>query len=178
MTNNCRSKLRWSPLSSTAPSAEAQAPRETGKLARQAEGKALTWPQYLLIRRNKRKWQNYASIPSSILGLAAGALYFGSLDTDPMKPIMGIDPFMFYGICTTACMGAGYIVGPSLGGRFGERIDAMDRQFYERISKNRVDVTLQSPTSERIGSLHQYRQWLRDQNKYRRKVVFDEQGGR
>ncbi|KAF9065791.1 mitochondrial import protein Pam17-domain-containing protein [Rhodocollybia butyracea] len=151
----------------------------------------LTWPQYLTIRRSKRIWQNFAAVPCSILGLAGGAAYFGSLDTDPMKPIFGIDPFMFYGICTAACMGAGYVVGPSLGAalwrllpstkKYGSLIDKKDKEFYERIAKNRVDVTLQSPTSpvpdyygEKIGSLHEYRKWLRDQNKYRRKVVFDE----
>lgn len=61
-------------------------------------------------------------------------------------------------------------------------IDAKDREFYQRIAKNRVDASLQSPTSpipdyygtselwpdmmywltilsgEKIGSIHQYRQ--------------------
>ncbi|KAF5388898.1 hypothetical protein D9757_005055 [Collybiopsis confluens] len=207
-----------------------------------AKGKAqqhapLTWPEYLGIRRTKRKWQNFSAIPCSILGLLGGASYFGSLEIDPMKPILGLDPFLFYGICTTACMGTGYLLGPTLGAFIWRRlpsiqkyegtIDKMDKEFYERIARNRVDVTLQSPTSpipdyygEKIGSLHQYRkvrpapsplpineltvssrtlsdrssslpfpslsplssfllfpfsiQWLRDQNKYRRKVVFEE----
>lgn len=64
---------------------------------------------------------------------------------------------MFYGICTAACMGTGYLVGPTLGAfiwrflpsskRYGSLIDKKDKEFYERIAKNRVDVTLQSPTS-------------------------------
>ncbi|KAK0463569.1 mitochondrial import protein Pam17-domain-containing protein, partial [Desarmillaria tabescens] len=107
------------------------------------------------------------------LGLFGGAAYFGSLDTDPMKPIWGIDPFIFYGACTAACMvGVGYIVGPTLGSslwriiyrRSAKLMDARDREFYQRIAKNRVDASLQSPTSpvpdyygERIGSLRQYR---------------------
>lgn len=76
----------------------------------------------------------------------------------PMVHVQGIDPFMFYGICTTACMAAGYIVGPTLGTiiwralpstkRAGlSVVDVMDKEFYERIARNRVDVTLQSPTS-------------------------------
>lgn len=55
-------------------------------------------------------------------------------------------------------MAAGYIVGPTLGTvvwralpstkRAGlDVIDVMDKKFYERIARNRVDVTLQSPTS-------------------------------
>jgi import inner membrane translocase subunit TIM23 len=93
----------------------------------------------------------------------------------------------------------------------------MDREFYKRIAKNRVDASLQSPTNpvpdyygayfpfkqkalrlmsisgEKIGSLHQYRhvcassllerpsfdylvfQWLRDQAKYKQKVLLPEE---
>ncbi|KAJ3725156.1 mitochondrial import protein Pam17-domain-containing protein [Lentinula raphanica] len=154
-------------------------------------GETLTWPEYLNIRRSKRRWQNFAAVPCSLVGLLCGAAYFGGLETDPMKPILGLDPFMLYGICTTACMGVGYLVGPTLGAflwrqlpssrRYGNLIDKKDKEFYERIAKNRVDVTLQSPTSpvpdyygEKVGSLREYRKWLRDQNKYRRKVSFDE----
>ncbi|KIK62838.1 hypothetical protein GYMLUDRAFT_41714 [Collybiopsis luxurians FD-317 M1] len=159
--------------------------------AKKSAQETLSWPQYLTIRRSKRRWQNLAAFPSSILGLLGGAAYFGGLDTDPLKPIFGVDPFMFYGFCTVACMGGGYLIGPTLGAfiwrrlpstrKYGSVIDKKDKEFYERIAKNRVDVTLQSPTSpvpdyygEKIGSLHEYRKWLRDQNKYRRKVVFEE----
>ena len=63
-------------------------------------------------------------VPSAIIGLLGGAAYFGTLDADPLKPIMvylhffylglrlclctrcqGIDPFFFYGICTVGCVG-------------------------------------------------------------------------
>ncbi|KAK1231477.1 TIM23 complex component [Marasmius sp. AFHP31] len=169
----------------------------------------LTWPDYLAVRANRRKWQNAMSIPTSAIGLFGGASYFGSLNTDPMQPILvrkprrsstvgnwtnnglaqGLDPFMFYGICTAACMGFGYLLGPSLGNAiwrfthrsYGNLIDSRDREFYQHIQKRRVDASLQSPTSpvpdyygEKIGSLHQYRRWLRDQGKYRRKVVLPE----
>ncbi|KAJ7578520.1 mitochondrial import protein Pam17 [Mycena floridula] len=150
----------------------------------------LTWAEYLNIRRGRRKWQWATTIPCTALGFFGGIAYFGSLDTDPTKPIMGlIDPFLFYGLCTLGCMGGGALVGTSLGlgiwrvmhNRTMNLIDGREREFYRRIAKNRVDASLQSPTSpvpdyygEKIGSLHQYRQWLRDQNKYRRKVLFTE----
>ncbi|EAU88938.1 presequence translocated-associated motor subunit PAM17 [Coprinopsis cinerea okayama7 len=149
----------------------------------------LTWPEYLAIRRGRRRWETAATIPAGLLGFGSGLAYFGSLETDPLKPIFGIDPFMAYGILTVACLGAGVLVGPSIGGalwRFSHRhqvhlIDAKEREFLRRIAKNRVDASLQSPTApvpdyygERVGSLHQYRQWLRDQNKYRRKVLLPE----
>ncbi|KAG6873802.1 hypothetical protein C0995_011027 [Termitomyces sp. Mi166 len=153
-------------------------------------GKALTWSEYLAIRGSKRKWQLAVTIPCALIGFFGGATYFGSLETDPTRPIMGIDPFFFYGACTVACVGMGALIGPSIGvaaWRARHRnqlalVDAMDREFYRRIAKNRVDASLQSPThpvpdyyGEKIGSLHQYRQWLRDQGKYKRKHTLPEE---
>ncbi|KAF8830968.1 mitochondrial import protein Pam17-domain-containing protein [Lentinula edodes] len=189
-TTKSAQKTSLSSSTSTSSAVNAKS-TDSAPTASKAVEHPLSWPEYLTIRRRKRRLQNLAAIPCSVLGLMGGAAYFGSLDTDPLKPIFGIDPFMFYGICTAACMGTGYLVGPTLGAfiwrflpsskRYGSLIDKKDKEFYERIAKNRVDVTLQSPTSpvpdyygEKVGSLHEYRKWLRDQNKYRRKVVFDE----
>ncbi|KAG5637941.1 hypothetical protein H0H81_002535 [Sphagnurus paluster] len=150
----------------------------------------LTWPEYLAIRGGKRKWQTVVTIPCALLGFFGGAAYFGALETDPTKPIMGIDPFFFYGICTVGCVGVGALIGPSIGSAIWRSrhrhqlalVDAMDREFYHRIARNRVDASLQSPThpvpdyyGEKIGSLHQYRQWLRDQGKYKRKALLPEE---
>ncbi|TFK36355.1 mitochondrial import protein Pam17 [Crucibulum laeve] len=155
----------------------------------EAQLQHLTWPQYLAIRRSKRTWQTAVTIPCALIGFGAGAAYFATMETDPLKPIFGVDPFFFYGFCTVGCLGAGWLAGPTLGTalwRMTHRsklplIDARDREFYQRIAKNRVDASLQSPTApvpdyygERVGSLHQYRQWLRDQGKYRRKALLPE----
>ncbi|KAF5330466.1 hypothetical protein D9619_005307 [Psilocybe cf. subviscida] len=165
-------------------------PVSTATSTAPAATEKLTWPQFLNIKRKKRTWQTAATIPCALLGFAGGAAYFGSLETDPLKPIMGIDPFFFYGFCTVGCVGAGALVGPTIGGslwrythrRIVPQLDAKEREFFQRITKNRVDVSLQNPTSpvpdyygEKIGSLHQYRQWLRDQNKYRRKALLPEE---
>lgn len=66
----------------------------------------ITWPEYLEIRRGKRRWETVyclhcpqngyllmpffqaVTIPASLLGLVGGAAYFGSLETDATKPIM------------------------------------------------------------------------------------------
>ncbi|KIY50730.1 mitochondrial import protein Pam17, partial [Fistulina hepatica ATCC 64428] len=148
------------------------------------------WTEYFKLRAARRRWQNAMTIPTSIFGLTAGAAYFGSLDTDPMKMIMGLDPFMFYGLCTAGASlnsfwkGLGFLAGPTLGGtlwRMANKkslpvVDARDNELFERIAKNRVDPALQSPTSpvpdfygEKITSVAKYRRWLRDQAKYRRK---------
>ncbi|KAF8969662.1 mitochondrial import protein Pam17 [Flammula alnicola] len=153
----------------------------------------LSWPKYLEIKRSKRTWQTVVTIPCALLGLAGGAMYFGNLDTDPLNlSWFGVDPFFFYGFCTLGCVGTCRCSHwPTIGGsiwRFTHRrvlpqIDAKDREFFRRIAKNRVDASLQNPTQpvpdyyagEKVGSLHQYRQWLRDQSKYRRKAVLPEE---
>lgn len=51
-------------------------------------------------------------------------------------------------------LGIGALIGPSIGAaawRVRHRaqlaaVDTMDREFYRRIAKNRVDASLQSPT--------------------------------
>ncbi|KIM62030.1 hypothetical protein SCLCIDRAFT_120341 [Scleroderma citrinum Foug A] len=161
----------------------------TGNRSR-AAAPNLTWSEYLEIRRRKRRWETAVTIPCTLLGLAGGVTYFGSLETDATKPIMGIDPLFFYGGCTVACMGLGYLVGPVIGSacwrlthrRTMNLIEEKDREFHKRIVKNRVDPTAQSATNpvpdyhgEKIGSLHEYRQWLRDQAKFRRKAKFTEE---
>jgi len=66
-------------------------------------------------------------------------------------------------------------------GRAMTLIEARDREFHQHIVRNRVDPTAQTATNpvpdfygEKIGSLHQYRQWLRDQSRYRRKALWPE----
>jgi len=145
----------------------------------------LTWPEYLAIRAAKRKWEMAATFPSILIGFGAGAAYFASLESDPTKPIMGIDPLYFYGFAIMGCGGLGYLIGPTIGSTFWRTthrktmslIEAKDREFHKRIVKNRVDPSAQSPTNpvpdfygEKIGSLHQYRQWLRDQVRYKNKA--------
>jgi len=160
------------------------------RLAESSQTERLSWQEYLAVRGSKRRWQNAAMVPCALLGFFGGAAYFGNLETDPLKPIMGIDPFFFYGICTVGCVGLGAIVGPSIGSAIWRMknsnrlvsVDAMDKEFYKRIARNRVDASLQSPTQpvpdyygEKIGSLHQYRRWLRDQGKYKRKALLPEE---
>ncbi|CAE6512367.1 unnamed protein product [Rhizoctonia solani] len=62
------------------------------------------------------------------------------------------------------------------------RIEARDAQFYQHIVKNRVDPSRQTATNpvpdfygEKIGSLRDYRQWLRDQARYQKKAQWPEE---
>ncbi|KZV65935.1 mitochondrial import protein Pam17 [Peniophora sp. CONT] len=149
----------------------------------------LSWPDYLTIRKKKRKWEMAMTVPCVLAGLVGGASYFGSLEMDPTKPILGVDPMIFFGGATFASMGLGYLVGPIAGSQLWRTthrramslIEARDREFHAHIVKNRVDPTSQSATNpvpdfygEKIGSLKDYRQWLRDQARYKRKSRWTE----
>jgi import inner membrane translocase subunit TIM23 len=72
---------------------------------REAATKKLNWQEYLAIRGGKRRWQTVGdfcvierislkrinqafTIPCALIGFFGGATYFGTLETDPTKPIM------------------------------------------------------------------------------------------
>ncbi|KAH9950197.1 mitochondrial import protein Pam17 [Amylocystis lapponica] len=155
----------------------------------EAEKESLPWPDYLAIRKNKRRWETAVSIPLTIAGFAGGVAYFGNLEMDPTKPIFNIDPMFVYGFATLGCAGLGYLLGPIVGSacwrtthrRTMKLIEARDREFHRHIVRNRVDPTAQSATNpvpdfygENIGSLKDYRQWLRDQARFKRKAFLPE----
>jgi len=96
---------------------------------------------------------------------------------------------MMYIGATVAVTGSGYLIGPNIGAalwklthrRTLNLIEVKDRAFHRRLAKHRVDPRYQSPTNpipdfygEKIGSLHQYRQWLRDQSLYKKKAMWPE----
>ncbi|EKM55205.1 uncharacterized protein PHACADRAFT_208722 [Phanerochaete carnosa HHB-10118-sp] len=155
----------------------------------EVEKEILTWPEYLSIRKSKRRWETAMSIPLTFLGFAGGVMFFGEMQMDPSKPIFNLDPMIVYGAGTLACAGFGYLLGPMIGStiwRMSHRkamrlVEAKDREFHQHVVKNRVDPTAQSATNpvpdfygEKIGSLHEYRQWLRDQARFKRKSILPE----
>ncbi|KAK7694032.1 hypothetical protein QCA50_003608 [Cerrena zonata] len=178
---------RWK--STAKPSLASQAAATSKATPSITEKETLPWAEYLSIRKNKRRWETAVTIPLTIAGFAGGVMYFGSLEMDPTKPIFNVDPMIVYAVATIGCAGLGYLFGPILGSqcwrmthrRTMKLIEAKDKQFHQHIVKNRVDPTAQSATNpvpdfygEKIGSLHDYRQWLRDQSKYRRKAFLPE----
>ncbi|OBZ69185.1 Presequence translocated-associated motor subunit PAM17, mitochondrial [Grifola frondosa] len=161
----------------------------------QAEKETLPWPEYLKIRKNKRRWETAVSIPMSIGGFMGGIAYFGNLEMDPTKPIfVRVQPLFVHPcrllclrvpICELECR-SDVCVRLRHTGMCRSRlsdwpydwVDMLADNAPSHIVKNRVDPTAQSATNpvpdfygEKIGSLHDYRQWLRDQAKFRRKAA-------
>ncbi|KAI0374627.1 Pam17-domain-containing protein [Pilatotrama ljubarskyi] len=187
-----RARPQFSPRrfkSSKAAKETPQAPNHASKSntqPSQAEKQTLPWQEYLAIRKRKRRWETAVTIPATAAGFFAGFSYFANMEMDPTKPIFNIDPMWVYGGATLGCAGLGYLLGPIIGStiwrlthrRLMKLIEQRDREFHQHIVKNRVDPTAQSATNpvpdyygEKIGSLHDYRQWLRDQAKFRKKAA-------
>ncbi|SPO26809.1 related to PAM17 - constituent of the TIM23 complex [Ustilago trichophora] len=166
------------PASST--SSSAAAPSNNGDVNH------LSWDKYLQLRRSRRLAGMVTTIPTTLLAGAAAGSYFLTLEIDPSNTIAGLDPIYINAGLTLACTGLGWLTGPTVGNSIwgllhrknAKQIAEKDHEFYEHIKRNRVDPTRQSVQNpvpdyygEKIGSIKQYRQWLRDQAAFRRKAA-------
>ncbi|GAA5971666.1 hypothetical protein JCM11641_000679 [Rhodosporidiobolus odoratus] len=176
--------------STPSPSSPSTSQATATALAEAAEGRKIDWPTYLALRKSQRLYGLIASIPTTFIGFSAGAGYFATIESDPTDLIFGIDPIYAYGAATLACVGLGWLAGPTMGGavwklayrKVARAMEIKDKDFFNHISRWRADPSRQSASNpspdfyaEKVGSLHQYRTWLRDQNTFRRKATF---GGR
>ncbi|KAL8284192.1 hypothetical protein RQP46_004941 [Phenoliferia psychrophenolica] len=147
----------------------------------------LDWSTYLQLRRSKRRYGLLASIPTTFAGFSVGAGYFATLEAEVGELLMGIEPIYVYGAATIGCVALGWLSGPMFGsavwkathGKVLTAMEVKDREFYEHIVRNRADPTRNSASNpapdfygEKIGSVKDYRQWLRDQAAYKRKATF------
>lgn len=105
------------------------------------------WPTYLALRKSRRRYGLLASIPTTALGFTLGVSYFATIEAEPTDLILGIEPVWAYGIATVACVGLGWLSGPSVGNalwrlshrRLLPKLDAKDKDFYEHVKRNRVN---------------------------------------
>ncbi|GJN88310.1 hypothetical protein Rhopal_001275-T1 [Rhodotorula paludigena] len=152
-----------------------------------AAARTLDWPSYLALRRSQRLYGLVASVPTTLIGFTAGAGYFATIESDPTNTIMGFEPVIIYGAATLGCVALGWLSGPTIGGALwrlthrnvAKAMEAKDKDFFRHISRWRADPTRQSAANpspdyyaEKVGSLRQYRTWLRDQATFRRKAQF------
>ncbi|KAI5851906.1 mitochondrial import protein Pam17 [Tricharina praecox] len=144
----------------------------------------LSWDTFLQLRRLRRRYNLASSVVTSFAGTMAGMGYLANKEIDVTQTILGMDPLIMFGLATVGCGAAGWLVGPSLGGatfnllqkRWVKQISVKEKEFLNHIKKNRVDPSFQSFSNpvpdyygEKIGSVKQYRQWLKDQRAYNKK---------
>lgn len=111
--------------------------------------------------------------------------YLGNIEIDVEKPIFGLDPMMVIAAAVMLGGGFGFLLGPFIGKPvFGllnkkkmPQFQIKDQQFLERIKVNRADPLRSSMLNpvpdyygEKIYSLNDYKQWLRDCNAFKRKA--------
>ncbi|CCG80826.1 Presequence translocated-associated motor subunit pam17, mitochondrial [Taphrina deformans PYCC 5710] len=152
----------------------------------------LPWNDFLHLRRQRHHAELIASVPSALLGLFGGLSYFATLEIDPSQLVLGVDPLILYGGATVACGGLGWLVGPVFGStawkivhrKKAQLIEAREKEFYEHVKKNRVDPSRQSFNNpvpdhyaEKIGSVADYRRWLKDCRAYNKKANFGGSAG-
>ncbi|KAL8748728.1 MAG: hypothetical protein Q9184_007122 [Pyrenodesmia sp. 2 TL-2023] len=148
---------------------------------------SLTWNDYLSLRKSRRHYSLVSSLLTSsgatIAGLSLIQTNFDTI-TATLHSFTGVDPIFMLAVATVATAGAGWLLGPVVGealfrvvyrkqwGRMGEK----EKDFYNRIRRHRVDPSLASYSNplpdyygEKIGSVKEYRTWLRDQRAYLRK---------
>ncbi|GAA94286.1 uncharacterized protein L969DRAFT_97390 [Mixia osmundae IAM 14324] len=149
--------------------------------------KLLPWNEYLRLRKSQRRFNLLASIPTTGLGLASGVGYFASRETDPSTLILGLEPVYAYAIATVGCVALGWLSGPAFGtfiwrlthSKLIQAMELRDRDFFAHIARNRVDPhgrqSVSNPCATQLdrflGSIKDYRRWLRDQNAFRRKAL-------
>lgn len=151
----------------------------------------MDWNKFLSLRKQQRRLNIAGSVVTTVVGGLIGAAAVSQMElemseTEDLFTIFGFDPIMVAVGATIASGFLGYLAGPSIGTMiFKVQNKALLNQFNHKNSvflkhviRNRVDASRQSFSNpvpdfygERITSLKDYKQWLRDCNAYRRKVV-------
>ncbi|EPY51002.1 TIM23 translocase complex-associated motor subunit Pam17 [Schizosaccharomyces cryophilus OY26] len=141
----------------------------------------LNWPTFLKLRKSRRRFETFTSIPTAALGLGVGSSYFMTRAVDPTVTMMGLDMFTIYVLATIASGALGWLIGPSIGRQVwtlinrkqADQIACREEEFYKHLKKNRVIPSMESYSNpipdyygEKIFSLSDYRRWLRDQKAY------------
>ncbi|AET39954.1 Pam17p Ecym_5181 [Eremothecium cymbalariae DBVPG len=145
----------------------------------------LTWIDFFKLRKQERRINTGSSVFTALIGTQISWAYLSTMQIDPMQTIFGFDPLVV--ICGTlaASGGLGFLCGPIVGSWLFKlkhkhqlaSYTVKNKAFLQHIKDNRVDASSQSFSNpvpdyygERISSLKEYRQWLRDCHSHRRKA--------
>lgn len=145
----------------------------------------LDWTQFFSLRKQQKIINTASSVTTAFITSSISWQYISNIEIDPTQMIFGFDPFMIYFAGFIGTGGLGYLLGPVLGNllfrlKNSSQIRAFrvkDTEFRIKINRNRVDPSSQSFSNpvpdyygEKIKSLKDYRNWLRDCYTYKRKA--------
>lgn len=145
---------------------------------------ALSWNEFLALRSKRRRVNTVCSIFTAFGAVTIGWGFVSNIEIDPTQMIFGFDPFWVYGGGLFALGGFSYLLGPVVGESVFKLMIRKqypsfvqkNTEFLKHIKANRPDPSKQSYVNpvvdyygEKIGSLKDYRRWLRDGRVYRKK---------
>ncbi|KKZ65098.1 hypothetical protein EMCG_01338 [[Emmonsia] crescens] len=149
------------------------------------ESLPLDWNSFFRLRASRRKYSLVSSIIASVFSTGGGVQVLAANNMDTIgAQALGLDPFIVLGLATAACAALGWLLGPILGNslwglvhrKYKAAVAVKEKEFYSRIKRFRVDPSANSYANpvpdyygEKIGSIHGYRQWLKDQRAFNRK---------
>ena len=147
----------------------------------------LAWNDFFKMRKKLVTMQRVMGIPGLLGFLTAEAAVLSMPIFDPTATIFDLDPFIVITAATFAGSALSFIAAGTLTRQVwrlmnkdaARQMDVMQKDFYSRISKHRVNVP-PNPTrvtsvdfyGEKIHSVQDYRKWLRKQIKTRNDRVF------
>ncbi|KAF1963944.1 Pam17-domain-containing protein [Bimuria novae-zelandiae CBS 107.79] len=175
-----RPSLRPSPLALAIRHASTAASANTN--AAPLSSQQLTWNDFFALRKTRRRASQVTSGFTAI-GVAYAGLqvFIGQGYDGALAATIGLDPIITTGLASAAMLTVGWLVGPffsnvvfNLRNRaIAPQITKKEREFYDRIKKHRVDPTSSSMANpvpdyygEKIGSVADYRRWLKDQRAF------------
>ncbi|KAI5960433.1 PAM17 [Candida pseudojiufengensis] len=145
----------------------------------------ISWVDFFQLKKQSNRINLISGIFTGIGGAVLTLSYLGNIEIDVEKPIYGFDPILVLGGAVVLGGFAGFLVGPTFGSLVFKAINKSKLQAFEnknsfflsRLKNKRPDPSSQSFSNpipdyygERIYSLKDYRQWLRDCNAFRRKA--------
>lgn len=142
--------------------------------------KGMNWNDFFKYKKRVVWFKRFAGgLPATFAFLTAEGAVLSLPIFDPTQPIMGLDPLVVVGTGTAFGLIASFFTGSALAGlswrlfrpKIAAQLDSHQRDFYNRITKYRANVP-PNPTQlnfsfdyygEKIGSVRDYRHWLRRQ---------------
>ncbi|KAM3161599.1 Presequence translocated-associated motor subunit PAM17, mitochondrial [Lachancea thermotolerans] len=177
-------KLASRNLSTVQPRFSEQSKSTDAKIEAQTNG-LFTWTDFFQLRKQERRINLGSSIVTAFLSTNASWAYLSTMQIDPMQTIMGFDPLVVVSAALMASGAFGYLLGPIFGTTVFKmkqktnlaNYNKKTKDFLRHVITNRVDSSSQSFSNpvpdyygEKIGSVAEYRQWLRDCHAFRRKA--------
>ncbi|KAI9662208.1 MAG: TIM23 complex component [Trizodia sp. TS-e1964] len=146
----------------------------------------LDWNNFFKLRKSRRRFNVVASVGTSAATTLLGVSILSRQDLESFgaNTFFGMDPFILLGLATAGFGTVGWLAGPIFGSlafkmgnkRISGEMAVKEKQLYERIKRFRVDPSKSSFSrpvpdfyGEKIGSLRDYRRWLKDQRAFNRK---------